>query len=246
MSNHLISFVYKRNAGSATRKAVLVLLADKASDDGHGIWASKQRMADELCMSKQSVINTIRSFIQEGLLREVGKRKCANGFTIEYAIDLETLATLPLVKWHDDQSTKLTGKPARPVNDVDPTSQPGGPDQSTTLTQTPVNPPEPQNDSAPEVALTPDMVVEDWNEMAREVNICPARKLDTTRRRKLNTLIKKHGFDEMREAFAVIRRTKWMHGENDRGWRANMKWFLRPETITSLIEGTYDDQKTAH
>lgn len=143
MSNHLTSMVYKRDLGSIARKAVMVLLADKASDDGSGIWASKQRMADELCASKQTVLNTLKSLAADGLIAEVGKRKCANGYTVEYAINTEKLDAVPLVKWHDYQSTSLTGQNAGPVKEIDPTSQRAGPDQSTSLTQTPLNRSEP-------------------------------------------------------------------------------------------------------
>src|SRR3546814_3397986 len=75
MSNHLISEVYKRQLGSMARNAVMVLLADKASDDGTGIWASKQRMAEELGTTKQTVITTIKSLVADGLLIEAGQRK---------------------------------------------------------------------------------------------------------------------------------------------------------------------------
>lgn len=79
MSNHLTSEVYKRQVGNIARNAVMVLMADKASDDGSGIWASKQRMADEIGASKQTVIATIKALIEDCLLREHGQRRCANG-----------------------------------------------------------------------------------------------------------------------------------------------------------------------
>lgn len=144
MSNHLISEAYKRQIGNMARKAVMVLLADKASDDGTGIWASKQRMAEELGASKQTVIATIKSLIADGLVKEDGQRRCANGYTIQYAINVRSLRALPLVKSHAiDQSENLTGQNAAPVNESDLTSQIVLPDQSEDLTQTLLNPPEP-------------------------------------------------------------------------------------------------------
>lgn len=122
MSNHLTSLAYKVEVGSLLRKSVLVLLADKASDDGSGIWASKQTMADELCCSKQSVINTFQQFVTEGLLSETGKRKNPNGYTVTYSLDVAAIEKLPRVKRH--QSKELTGQPDLPVKGVDGTSQP--------------------------------------------------------------------------------------------------------------------------
>lgn len=143
MSNHLTSEVYKRRVGSMSRNAVLVLLADKASDDGSGIWASKQRMADELGCSKQTVIDTIKGLISDGLLIECGHRANPNGYTVEYAIDVKALHALPLVPHHDNQSSRLTGQKSGPVSEVDVTSQAAGPHQSSSLTQTPLNLPKP-------------------------------------------------------------------------------------------------------
>jgi hypothetical protein len=134
VSNHLTSLAYKADAKSLLRKSVLVMLADKASDDGSGIWASKQTMADELCCSKQAILNTLQAFISEGLLTETGRRKNRNGFTITYALNIEALEALPRVKrWSNNQSTGLTSQPGGPVNEVDETSQPGGPEPSLTI-----------------------------------------------------------------------------------------------------------------
>lgn len=141
MSNHIISMAYKRDLKTAMRKSVMILLADKASDDGGGVYASKQTMADELCCSKQTVIETIKAFIAEGLVVETGKRRNANGFTVEYAININVLDAIPLVGCHaNKQSTRFTGKPNIPVNEAYPTSQPDLPHQSATLTQTLIEP----------------------------------------------------------------------------------------------------------
>jgi hypothetical protein len=98
MSNHLISATYKRSLGSGTRKAVMALLADKASDDGRGIYASKQTMAEELDLSKKTVIRIFKEFLEEGLLVEVGPApiSCIGGHTINYSIVVSELLKLPL------------------------------------------------------------------------------------------------------------------------------------------------------
>jgi len=169
VSNHLISAAYKRDLRTPMRKSVLALLADKASDDGSGIYASKQTMADELCCSKQALLDTIKAFIVEGLLVELGKRRAPNGFTVEYGIVVSALEALPLVKCHADrlarQSTRLTGQPAGPVNEMD---------RSTGLTppvqQVDPNPPEPSSSKATpssrartrDPKLKPFRMPEDW------------------------------------------------------------------------------------
>jgi biotin operon repressor len=163
MSNHLTSEVYKRRVGAMSRNAVLVLLADKASDDGSGIWASKQRMADELGCSKQTVIDTIKGLIADGLLIECGHRANPNGYTVEYAIVVSALLKLPLVPHHDHQaggrhqSSSLTGQKSGPVSEIDGTGPAAGPHQSSSLTQTPLNHPKPPRGSARARRAAPDL-----------------------------------------------------------------------------------------
>ncbi|MEM7687793.1 MAG: hypothetical protein AAF291_02125 [Pseudomonadota bacterium] len=120
MSNHLISATYKRSLGSGTRKAMMVLMADKASDDGRGIYASKQTMADELDLSKQTVINTIKGLIGDGLLFEIGQRRCDTGHTVEYAINVDALSAMPPVGYEQKRAEKAESrKRPSPVKEVD-------------------------------------------------------------------------------------------------------------------------------
>jgi hypothetical protein len=132
VSNHITSAVYKRQLGTHMRKSVMALLADKASDDGSGIWASKQTLADELCCSKQTVIATIQGFIADGLLHESGTRKCSTGATVEYRIDVAAIDALPLVDCHAKRSSALTGQAASPVKSTAPRGQAAGPKPSRT------------------------------------------------------------------------------------------------------------------
>lgn len=142
MSHHVVSEVYKRQVGKMPRVPLLALMADKASDDGRGIWASKQTLADELGCSKQTVINTVDTLIADGLLIVVGDRACSNGHTVEYRIDIDALEALPLVGCHARKaSKKLTGQKSGPVKKIDSTGQKSGPDQSKVLTQTFLEPP---------------------------------------------------------------------------------------------------------
>lgn len=101
MSRTVATLVYSRRIGSTVRKAVLAYCADRASDDGRGIWASKQRIADEIECDRRTVIRTMNALIAEGLLIETGTRACRGGSTIEYRIDIDAVAALPLTQSSD-------------------------------------------------------------------------------------------------------------------------------------------------
>lgn len=98
MSRKIASLVYERRAGSAVRKAVLAYLAELASDNGKGVWASKATIAAETECSRSTVIKTMNEFVAEGILVVVGSRKCQNGATIEYDLDVSKIEALPHVK----------------------------------------------------------------------------------------------------------------------------------------------------
>ena len=152
MSNRLISAVYDRQVGNLTRTAILALLADRANDQGGGIWASKQFLAEALGTSKQTVIRTIQSLLADGVLREIGHRRCNNGFTVEYAIAVDVLMSLPYVpSRRKNPSNRLTGQGELPVNENYRTGNRALPDQSSSMTgpvtESDSNPPEPNRTS---------------------------------------------------------------------------------------------------
>lgn len=94
MSRYVASLVYRKKVGSMARKSILAYCAERANDDGSGVWASKVRISKEVECSKQTVIDTLKSFVDEGLMIEVGKRKSPHGYTIEYAIMVRSVEAL--------------------------------------------------------------------------------------------------------------------------------------------------------
>ena len=88
MSNKISNLVQTKKIGSLTKKAILMYMADKASDDGTGIWVSKSNMAADLEMTDRSVRKHIKEMLAMSILREAGQRKCKSGYTVDYAINL--------------------------------------------------------------------------------------------------------------------------------------------------------------
>jgi len=92
-----------------------------------------------------------------------------------------------------------------------------------------------------EIILLPEHVVEAWNDLAADFRtLKPVKRLTAERRKKLNTRIAENCVDDFTEAIAAIRRSSFLRGDSDRGWRATFDWMLEPKNFTKLIEGTYD------
>jgi uncharacterized protein YdaU (DUF1376 family) len=43
-------------------------------------------------------------------------------------------------------------------------------------------------------------------------------------------------------ALAAVPHSKFLRGENDRGWVPTLDWFLKPDTVTKVLEGAYADR----
>lgn len=68
------------------------------------------------------------------------------------------------------------------------------------------------------------------------------RNLSDKRRRGLAARTQDAFFVEhFPEAVAKISESRFCLGENDRGWKADFDWFLKPGTIEKVIEGKYDN-----
>jgi hypothetical protein len=120
MSYEVAGIVSRKVCGGATRKMILMVLAARADDDGGGIWASVNTIARDAEVSESTARRALQDMTEEGLLRVVGNRPCRHGYTVEYAIQMETLLALPsLPRAHDavkqSTPTPVTTTPVTPV-----------------------------------------------------------------------------------------------------------------------------------
>jgi hypothetical protein len=113
MSWRIANECAERRFGSAARKQIIMFLADKASDDGSGIWCSKGTIQRHTELSESTVKRTIINFLREGILIETGRRHCKNGYTVIYRIVLERVAALEPTA-EPDIETGVTVNPVQP------------------------------------------------------------------------------------------------------------------------------------
>jgi len=84
------------------------------------------------------------------------------------------------------------------------------------------------------------VVVDAWNELGRpfaKVLRVGSRRLHLQRR-----LDDPWWIEHWREAMAKMKDIPFCRGENDRGWVADMDFFLRPDTVTKILEGKYQQE----
>ena len=69
------------------------------------------------------------------------------------------------------------------------------------------------------------------------------KKLGARRVHLLKRLADKYWRDNWLVALSLMAGSSFCRGENDRGWVADLDFFLRPDTVTRLIEGKYQTRK---
>lgn len=129
MSRHVAALVYSKKIGSMARKSILAYCAERANDDGSGMWASKLRIAKEVECSKQTVIDTFKAFVLEGVLLEVGKRKTTNGFVFEYDLSIHIIKGMEDAVEDKYSVGKMRGPDLDGSNELTPRGQATGPQE---------------------------------------------------------------------------------------------------------------------
>lgn len=142
MSWPLTGLVASKVIGSPVKRLVLLTMASRANDDGTGIYASFATMARDCELSRATVKRTIKELEDEGLVKQVGTRPCANGKTNDYSVSVRRISALPNIK--KDRGQSEPGSDSTGVNDVNPgqsepgsTAEPGSERTPTRVTVTP-------------------------------------------------------------------------------------------------------------
>lgn len=86
-----------------------------------------------------------------------------------------------------------------------------------------------------------DEFVEAWNTTAMVSGWRACLQLNGKRRAALTARFRdKWWADNWRAALEKASPIAGLRGQNDRGWRADIDWFIRPGTVVKILEGGYD------
>ena len=87
--------------------------------------------------------------------------------------------------------------------------------------------------------LSPSDFQAKWN-ATRGVKQCKA--MNDARKTSLQARVKEDGWaDNLDAALAKVATSDFLSGTNDRGWVADVEWFLRPGSLLKVLEGNYDN-----
>lgn len=82
-------------------------------------------------------------------------------------------------------------------------------------------------------------IVEVWNS-AEGLKSC--LKISNSRKRSIESRLKEPFFvANWKSAIDRVAKSRFCTGTNDRGWKANIDWFTKPDTVIKIMEGAFDN-----
>jgi|688.fasta_scaffold644013_2 hypothetical protein len=85
---------------------------------------------------------------------------------------------------------------------------------------------------------SPAEIIEFWNLRRCQSCILTAKRKSAIQARSRDAIWQQ----SWKDAIEKITDSRFCNGQNDRGWVADLDWFLRPDTVVRLMEGKYDDK----
>ena len=193
--------------------------------DANGVaYPSEERIAALVGFSESTVKRAIKTLEKAGLITKIRRsrgrgRGTYNEYTLVDGRGILRQAISDLLKVTSDQNAALHQVTS------DPRTRPKN--KTKTI----------------EASLSLSTLIEWWNRLPDVAHCREAtekRKKDFKARSARASWVK-----DVPDALKRIGQSSFCRGDNDRGWRANIDWFLRPDTVTKILEGSYDDRDGA-
>lgn len=86
-------------------------------------------------------------------------------------------------------------------------------------------------------------IIAAWNDDPNLIHVLKVNA-GSKRHTALKARLREYGKETILEAIEKLRASDFCHGGGSTGWVADFDWFLRPETITKILEGKYDNRQT--
>ena len=80
----------------------------------------------------------------------------------------------------------------------------------------------------------------DYNDLASEVGLPQCRILTATRKKHISARWREYPDHDSWDAFwGFVRKQPFLTGQNDRGWRCDLEWLMKPNNFAKVCEGSY-------
>lgn len=99
-----------------------------------------------------------------------------------------------------------------------------------------------EEDKSSSLSVDCDTAFDHWNMIAKSTGLSCVEKRTAQRRKAMAARIRENGLDAVLLAIDHIPKSQFLRGEVGDWSGASIKFFLRPDSIVNILEGTYDDR----
>lgn len=230
MSSEALKWAFPLTVGSSSEKLTLLALCDFHHHKTGLIFASIAAICSVTEQNRKTVIANIGSLRKAGLIVDTLERRGRTRQVVVYRPAMETVPKAEPYQNRNDtengpeESQKRDGQESQ-KRDTEPSEY-----------EPSKEPSKRESASGDAPSLTPEHILERWNQIAVGMDKPVALTISKGRKRALSALIAEQGttgwqlaFDKI-EASDFLRRIAWL----------NLDWLAKPENFRKLIEGNYD------
>jgi len=232
MSVQAITWALRQRVRSATHKAVLLVLANRMDPTGFG-WPSQKLVARESQCSDRTVRRALADLEADGLLVRSDRRRKDGSYTtdaVQFAMPIEPADNLAAGPADNLSSGQIDQRPD--------TTKPA--DNLSYLTTFEPNTKNPKKVVAKPATPNLPEALASYNDAAKACGWVECREFTENRRaaarQAWTRLGGREGWDRL---IAAARQQSFLGGANDRSWRMNFDWLLKPANGAKVLDGTY-------
>lgn len=235
MSSLAVGYVFNASEESGNSLLVLLAIAEAVDDEDGAATISYREIARKARCSDSTAIRHVKRLVESGELIAEGQ-DAYSGKNIWIIKGVRTLLLSLCQKQNDTKEfsphTPLSENSL--LNHEIETVESTEVQQTLSFTSPPYSPPSP--DGSPDY----EAVMKEWNEFASSVGLPKIIQLTDTRKKWIKA---KHEIlrPRMQEIFEIVRRSPFLLGKNERGWRLSFDaLWERSNVWPRILEGFYD------
>jgi hypothetical protein len=235
MSGLVVGTILRHSRARGNARLVLIVIGDCARDDGSGAWPAIGTIAELAGVSVRTAQRAIRETQELGELT-IDENGGPKG-THLYSVCMDRLVS-------NRRGVKLTGVSTevhRGVNSGIKGVTQVTPDPSF-LSRSVIDPSEERERADAPTPLSVQEITDGWNEVVAPLGLPRVVGLSRERRRKLLERLREHSdFDWWQTIFNRISRSKFLRGENSRGWVCTFDFLIKNDSnALKIFEGQYE------
>jgi len=83
-----------------------------------------------------------------------------------------------------------------------------------------------------------------WNDLCKKIGLSQCQKITAARKAATRARLKDcNGIEGWKAMLGIVESNPFFHGDNDRGWKANIDFVLKEGKFAKIMEGSYNHQK---